>query len=342
MTKGLSTGNGDSSPLVTVVMPAYNAESWISEAIESVLRQSIASWELFVVDDCSSDNTQQEVQKFRDPRISLLSDEKSSQNNHNKKNKGASYARNIGINAARGKYIALLDADDWYESCHLELTTMFLEQHPDCSLVTTNYFFVRGDGGRELGMLPFEVLGRAGNGMIDDFFNFPKRNRTFPITCGAVFRRELVPHLGAFDEAFRIAEDMEFWIRWALKSSFGYIDEPTCCYRVDTQGSNRKNLELSIRMRCKVWQKLTAAEDKSNPQWPTYAKFRSLCLFRLTAKLVATGFFDEARLLSSTWPQSPSHFYWWLGKSLALMPRMLQKTVHATIGKMDFVKHRFS
>ena len=135
---------------------------------------------------------------------------------------------------------------------------------------------------------------------------------------------------------------MEFWTRWALKSSFGYIDEPTRCYRIDIPGSNRKNLGLSIRMRRKVWQKLTATEDKSNPRWPMYAKYRSHSLYRLTAKAVATGFFDEARLLSSTWPQSPSHLYWWLGKSLALMPRALQKTVYATIGKMDFVKHKFS
>ena len=148
MSEGRSTGHGDSTPLVTVVMPAYNAELWIGEAVESVLAQSLASWELIVVDDGSSDNTQHEVKKFRDPRISLLTDENSAQSH---KNKGPSHARNVGIAAARGKYIALLDADDWYESCHLELTTTFLEQHPDCSLVTTNYFFVKADGERELG-----------------------------------------------------------------------------------------------------------------------------------------------------------------------------------------------
>jgi glycosyltransferase involved in cell wall biosynthesis len=336
---GRSTAHEDSTPLVTVVMPAYNAESWIGEAIESVLSQSLTSWELKVVDDGSTDNTQREVQTFRDPRISLLADENRAPNQGNK---GPSHARNVGIRAARGKYIALLDADDWFESNHLELTTIFLQQHPDCSLVTTNYFFVNSDGKREVGMRLLEVLGRPGDGIIDDFFDFPKYNRTFPITCGAVFRRELVPQLGAFDETFRIAQDMEFWVRWALQSSFGYIDEPTCCYRVDIPGSNRKNLELSIRMRRKVWQKLTAAEDRSNPRWSSYAKFRSQSLFRLTAKAVATGFYDEARLLSSIWPQSPSHFYWWLGKSLALMPRPLQKTVHATIGKMNFVKRKFS
>jgi glycosyltransferase involved in cell wall biosynthesis len=339
MTDGTSAEPRHSTPVVTVVIPAYNAEPWIGEAVNSVLGQSLTSWELIVVDDGSKDNTQREVRTYRDPRISMLTREDITLVLGNK---GPSHARNLGINAARGKYIALLDADDWYERNHLELATSFLEEHPECSLVTTNYFFAKGDGEREVGMRPHEVLGRAGNGVIDDFFDFPKHNRTFPITCGAVFRRELVPQLGAFDETFRIAQDMEFWIRWALRSTFGYIDEPTCNYRVDIPGSNRKNLGLSIQMRRMVWQKLTAAEDRSSPRWPSYSRFRSQSLFRLTAKAVATGFFDEARLMSSTWPASPNHLYWWLGKTLALMPRPLQEALHATIGQLDFVKKQFA
>jgi hypothetical protein len=191
-------------------------------------------------------------------------------------------------------------------------------------------------------MRPLEVRGRPGDGVIDDFFDFPKHNRTFPITCGAVFRRHLVSEFGAFDETFRIAQDMEFWIRWALQSTFGYIDTPTCCYRVDVPGSNRKNLGRSIQMRRKVWQKLTALEDRSNPKWRSYSRFRSQSMFRLTAKAVATGFYDEARQISSTWPNSPSHMYWWAGKMLALLPRPLQKALHGTIGRLDFVRNMFA
>jgi len=330
---------GKSAPLVTVVMPAYNAERWIAEAIDSVIRQSLPSWELIVVDDGSRDNTRREVQGYRDPRISMLTRADTAPTLGNK---GPSHARNLGINAARGEYIALLDADDWYERNHLELATRFLQEHPECSLVATNYFFVRDDGKRELGMRPGEVLGRAGSGVIDDFFDFPKHNRTFPITCGAVFRRGLIPQLGGFDETFRIAQDMEFWIRWALRSTFGYIDEPTCCYRVDIPGSNRKNLGLSIQMRRMVWQKLTAAEDRSNPRWRSYARFRSHSLFRLTAKAVATGHFEEARLMAGAWPDSPAHLHWWFGKTLALMPRALQRIVHATIGQLSFVKKQYA
>jgi succinoglycan biosynthesis protein ExoO len=105
---------------VTVVMPAYNAEPWIGTAIESVLDQSLTSWELIVVDDGSSDNTRNEVEKFRDPRISMMVRDEArlvdDPNGPDEHNKGPSYARNRGINAAKGTYIALLDADDWFES----------------------------------------------------------------------------------------------------------------------------------------------------------------------------------------------------------------------------------
>lgn len=337
MTGRRSAQGGDPKPLVTVVIPAYNAEPWIGEAIKSVLEQQLESWELIVVDDGSNDNTLAAVHGFGDPRIRVFTRDNEIALRHGVK--GPSRTRNVGFSAARGRYIALLDADDWFEERHLLLTTEFLEQHPECSLVTTNYHFVKSDGTRELGMAPCEVLGRPGDGVIDDFFDFPKRNRTFPITCGVVIRRRLLPEFGPFDESFSIAEDMEFWIRWALSSTFGYIDEPTSCYRIDVPGSNRKDLGLSIQMRRKVWGKLTAAEDRTNPRWPSYAKFRSHCMFRLTAKAVATGNYDEARLLSSIWPRSPGHIYWWLGRSLALMPRSIQDVIRRIVEKMGILEY---
>jgi glycosyltransferase involved in cell wall biosynthesis len=324
-------------PLVTVVIPAYNAEPWIGEAIESVIEQQLESWELIVVDDGSNDNTVAVVQGYGDPRIRVLTQE--TQIALREGFKGPSRTRNVGFRAARGRYIALLDADDWFEKRHLLLTTEFLEQHPECSLVTTNYHFVKSDGTRELGMAPGEVLGRPGDGVIDDFFDFPKGNRTFPITCGVVIRRRLLSDFGPFDESFTIAEDLEFWIRWALGSSFGYIDEPTSCYRIDVPGSNRKDLSLSIRMRRRVWQKLTASEDRTNPRWPSYAKFRSQCMFRLTAKAVATDNYDEATILSSIWPRSPGHIYWWLGRSLALMPRPIKDVMRGIVEKMGILEY---
>ena len=92
-------------PLVSVIMPAYNAEKYISESIESVLTQSYQNWELLITDDRSNDNTQQIVEEYcvRDKRIKLFI---------NKENGGAGVARNNSIEKAEGRFIAFLDADD--------------------------------------------------------------------------------------------------------------------------------------------------------------------------------------------------------------------------------------
>lgn len=95
-------------PLVSVIMPAYNAEPFIEEAIASVRRQTVTDWELLVIDDCSKDRTRSIVEEIAnsDSRVKLLV---------NEKNMGAAGSRNRGLDIFRGRYVALLDSDDyWY------------------------------------------------------------------------------------------------------------------------------------------------------------------------------------------------------------------------------------
>lgn len=330
-----TAGNPDCmahSPLASVVMPAHNAEPWIGEAISSVLGQTLSSWELIVVNDGSTDRTAAVVASYADSRIKLVS-----QGNH-----GPNHARNVGLSLARGNYIALLDADDWYEPRHLELTTTFLQAHTDCSLVCTNYSFATSDGARTPGLYPGEILGRQGDGVIPDFFAIPRRNRSFPITCCVVFRSDLIAQYGSFDETLIIADDLEFWVRWGLQSKFGYIDEPLSCYRIDTPGSNRKDLALSIRMRRMAWQKMTAHENRgdSGRGRESYARFRNRCLFRLTALSIAAGQPDETKMIAALWPRSTRDPYYWAGRFLAGIPQILQRALHAGVGQLDFVRYR--
>lgn len=91
--------------LVSIIMPAYNSEKYISESIESIQAQTYKNWELLVVDDCSKDSTVEIIQKYAadDERIRLL---------HNEKNSGAAISRNYALREAKGKWIAFLDSDD--------------------------------------------------------------------------------------------------------------------------------------------------------------------------------------------------------------------------------------
>lgn len=318
------------SPSVTVVMPAYNAERWIARAIESVLAQTLPEWELIVVNDGSTDETGAVVRGFDDPRIRLF----------NQSNGGAAHARNVGLRHSRGQYVALLDADDWFEPRHLQRTTAFLDEHSECSLVGTNYHYINFKGEKILGCKPGEIMGRAGDGVIPDYFRATMRNRCFPITCGAMFRRERIQELGEFDATLSSDEDHDFWTRWAMWSRFGYIDEPLSCYRMYTPGSNRKDLVASIRARVCFWRKITAMESEDQPFWKSYARCRSYYLFRLTALAVATGYIDEVRQVSALWPASPGHPHWWLGKALAALPVFCLRAVHAVLGRTDMVRYR--
>lgn len=98
----------NSTPLVSVIMPAYNAEAFIKEAIDSVRSQTITEWELLVIDDCSADDTCRIIEEISsaDNRVKLLV---------NERNMGAAGSRNRGLDIFRGQYVALLDSDDyWY------------------------------------------------------------------------------------------------------------------------------------------------------------------------------------------------------------------------------------
>lgn len=114
-------------PLVSVVMPVYNGERYIGKAIESALGQEVPV-EVLVIDDCSADGTELAVMKYMDSgKIRYI---------RNEQNMGAARSRNRGVKEARGKYIAFLDADDWWEKGKLKAQTEVMEQ-TGCAICST-------------------------------------------------------------------------------------------------------------------------------------------------------------------------------------------------------------
>ncbi len=115
------------NPLVSVIMPSYNSEKYIGEAIDSILNQTYNNLELIIVDDCSSDNTIHEIEsRTADSRLLLY---------RNPENMGIAYTTNYGIEKANGEFIALLDDDDIAFPNRIELQVNFLEQHPEIDIL---------------------------------------------------------------------------------------------------------------------------------------------------------------------------------------------------------------
>ena len=106
--------------LVSIIMPSYNTAPYIRETIQSVLDQTYQNWELIIVDDCSTDNTDEVVASIKDDRIRYLK---------NEKNSGAALSRNRALREAKGRWIAFLDSDDLWESSKLEKQINFMEEN---------------------------------------------------------------------------------------------------------------------------------------------------------------------------------------------------------------------
>lgn len=125
------------NPLVSVIMPSYNAELYIGQAIESILCQTYGNWELIIIEDASTDRSMDVIRSYEDTRIKVCC------NGHNI---GIAASTNIGINECRGKYIALLDDDDIAEEKRLELQVNYLERHLEIDILGGRTTYIDSQG----------------------------------------------------------------------------------------------------------------------------------------------------------------------------------------------------
>ena len=217
------------SPLVSVVMPVYNVERYVAEAVASVLAQTTEDFEFLIVDDGSQDASIQICSLIDDKRIRIIRQE----------NRGLSGARNTGIRCARGRYVAFLDSDDLWRPEKLAAHISHLESNP-CIGVSYSASTLIDDAGREIGVSQTPKLD---NVTVDDvFLRNPVGNGSAP-----VIRREVLDeiafesgrgHQEYFDESFRQSEDIECWMRIALLTDwkFGGVPEALTMYRVNEGG----------------------------------------------------------------------------------------------------------
>ena len=122
--------------LVSIIMPSYNTGKFIKETINSVIAQTYSNWELIIVDDCSTDNTDEIVKSINDNRIIYLK---------NETNSGAAISRNKALREAKGRWIAFLDSDDLWKNDKLEKQIKFMKEN-NCYFSYTNYIEIDENG----------------------------------------------------------------------------------------------------------------------------------------------------------------------------------------------------
>lgn len=196
-------------PIVSVIIPAYNAVRYIRETLDSVLAQTYPAFEAIIVDDGSTDDLETAVRPYRaDQRIVFLRQE----------NRGIAGARNAGVARASGAYIAFLDADDIALPERIAVQAAFLENHPQYGIVYSRFqsFY---DGHPER-FYSYRRRFYAG-----DIFR-PLLHHSFICPSTVMMRRETFEVVGGFDKDFRDAEDWDLWRRLAYRGTyFGFLDK---------------------------------------------------------------------------------------------------------------------
>ncbi len=218
-------------PLVSIITPAYNTESVIRDTVESVIAQTFGDWELLIIDDCSTDNTRKVAMEYsgKDSRIKVLSTDR---------NSGIAVARNVGIEAAEGRYIALCDSDDLWAEDKLEKQIAFM-QEKGCALCYSSYYRCTEEGD------PYRLVKCRPQTTYRDI----TRCNCIPCPTGmydtAVTGKILTPVIWK-------RQDWAMWIKVLEKCGKGYgIDEPLAYYRI-RQGSLSKGVRSSIKYNIKV------------------------------------------------------------------------------------------
>lgn len=286
------------TPLVSVVLPAFNRLRFLRPAIESVYAQTLTDWELIVADDGSGPETRQYLQSLaNEPRVTVV------WLTHSGK---PSTVRNAALPKAVGKYVAFLDSDDLWSPRKLERQVETLLARRNCRWCYTA--FLRIDAGGNV--LPEEAR-RPWVPYQGDIFEHVVTARASIRTPSVLATRELITEAGGFDEEMLSAEDYDLWLRLALCSEVAIVDEPLVHVRLHDENHTRE------------WQRAFVGRDRSlnRRQQLVDRRRRSLLReerMRNALQLAATHAELGARrcMLGALWeslPYSWTYPQWWLG-----------------------------
>lgn len=241
------------SPRVSVIIPAFNAQNVIAESLKSILNQTYGAIECIVIDDCSTDRTWQILQEFAasDTRVRIY---------QNQNNLGVGGNRNKGIGLAKGEFICWQDADDIALPDRIALQLRYLQENPQVGVVG--------------GYLQF-----FGTNVKESIRKYPEHDRELrkiifkfnPIAQPAMMcRAECFRAVGLYNEKYRVDEDLDMLFRLGEKYEFANVQQVVIRYRQDEKsltGANLKHMELmTIRLR-----KLYAGSPAYKPTMFDYA-----------------------------------------------------------------------
>lgn len=314
--------------MFSVIMPAYNAETFIARAIDSVLSQTYPDFELIVVDDGSTDATKERVLSFSDERIRYVY----------QKNGGVSAARNQGILESRGEYICFLDSDDEWRPEHLSVLFALTEKYPDCAMRVTGYDIRLGDGTlihksqSILRAIPEEDF------KSDNAYDLLNRHGYFLNTNTVCCERGVFDRLGLFAEGVKNGEDDDMWYRIFAYYPVAVSKRATTVYdRANCGATAKRDIPVETFFLRRV-EGLLASSDVEEARKASLAVWRERNKLSRVRRLILAGDKREARRLLRTVDRKRVRRKKLLGTYLSLL--LPQKLVRRAIDKRDAAYYR--
>jgi glycosyltransferase involved in cell wall biosynthesis len=258
------------SPLVSVIIPAYNAARTLETTVQSVYGQSLQDFEIVIVDDGSKDNTLEVAQRIAasDSRIKVVA----------QSNSGAAAARNAGIKAAMGEYVAFLDADDLWLPQKLERQIALLNSEKDAAAVQTGAYYVNDD---------LEVLSVRPCVIPEDVLLETLLFRSFPALMSTLLvKRSAFDKIGLLNTKLVILEDWELAIRLSRFCNLKSIEEPLALYR-NYPGNRSRDLSIHIEPGHIILEKLF-----QDPTLPAHIKQRKALIYSTFYRMLSGAAFN--------------------------------------------------
>lgn len=219
-------------PYFSVVIPLYNKREFVAYTVESVLNQKHERFELIIVDDGSSDGSGEVIKRFSDSRIHYI----------RQQNQGVSAARNRGIDAASGEFVAFLDSDDLWDEYHLSEIANLINLFPHASGFATSYRFKYADDIYEAPRFSVAIRSHW-KGIVTDYFAACMRD---PLVTASSFvvKKEVFKYVGKFPVGYGASEDLELWARVAAFGEIAFSNIHSVIYRKDNDNNSRRNYLL--------------------------------------------------------------------------------------------------
>ena len=272
-------------PAVSVIIPNYNHARYLRQRIESVLGQTYEDFEVILLDDCSTDNSFEILESYRDnPKVRV---------EFNVKNSGTPFKQwNKGVQMARGRYIWIAESDDYADSCFLAQMVPILEEQPEVTFAYCRSWRI-GENDQRFGFADFYLDKLDANHWTANFVvdGFEECRRFFvlsapvPNASSVLFRKDIYERVGRADEGFRLCGDYKVFTAMAVEGKIAYLAEPLNYYRSHRENARTRAVAGALSIAEYFYVMLSVVDRVAPPETLTQKTAMKEILGRLPSKL---------------------------------------------------------